>query len=394
MGTNEATPDGSAATAGSPTSPLHGIRVLDLSRAIAGPYPARIMADLGADVVKVEPPEGDVADVFGKKRSNRSGLFAQMNAGKRNIRLDLKDPDDRATAVRLAAVADVVIENYRVGVLARLGLGYETIAATNPGVILLSVSGFGQTSPEAGRRAYAPVLHAESGLLRRQARFDGDRPVTDIAFNAADTLTGLHGAVAVLAALQLRHRTGRGQHIDLSMLAAIVASDDYVHYALDDVPTERGTGTVFDLQGWSVLLAGEVKYLWSVLSRSAGLRDDGGGTIEDKRIRRTAIIHEWLKTVPDRDAVIAHLEAGGLAWAEVKAPEDVLHNETFVADPPYAEVPDPDGAPRRIVRMPYRFSDATCEVRGNAAQLDEHAVAVRHDWLDGSTASATAAVHG
>jgi CoA:oxalate CoA-transferase len=369
-------------------SPLEGIRVLDLSRAIAGPYPARIFADLGADVVKVEPPEGDVADAFGKRRSNRSGLFAQMNAGKRNIRLDLKDPDDRATAVRLAAVADVVVENYRVGVLARLGLDYDAIAATNPGLIMLSISGFGQTSPEAGRRAYAPVLHAESGLLRRQARFDGDRPVTDIAFNAADTLTGLHGAIAVLAALEMRHRTGRGQRIDMSMLAAIVASDDYVHYALDEIPTERSTGTVFDLGDWSVLLAGEVKYLWSVLSRSAGLVDEGGGggDVEAKRVRRTEIIRCWLVSVDDRDAVVDHLERAGLAWAEVTAPEDVLRGATFTADPPYTEVPDPDGATRRIVRMPYRFSAATAEVRGNAAQLDQHAAAVRADWLGGPAA--------
>ncbi len=375
MTVNEASPSEVAG------SPLEGVRVLDLSRAIAGPYPARIFADLGADVVKVEPPEGDVADAFGKRRSNRSGLFAQMNAGKRNLRLDLKDPEDRATAVRLAAVADVVVENYRVGVLARLGLAYDAVVATNPGLIMLSISGFGQSSPEARRRAYAPVLHAESGLLRRQARFDGDRPVTDIAFNAADTLTGLHGAIAVLAALEMRHRTGRGQHIDMSMLAAIVASDDYVHYALDEVPTERGTGTVFDLGDWSLLLAGEIKYLWSVLSRSAGLVDEGGGDVEAKRIRRTALIHAWLASVNDRDAVIEHLERAGLAWAEVAAPEDVLGGATFTADPPYTEVPDADGAPRRIVRMPYRFSAATSEVRSNAAQLDEHAAAVRADWL-------------
>ncbi|MCU1503911.1 MAG: hypothetical protein JWM12_3265 [Ilumatobacteraceae bacterium] len=377
----------SGVPAGDVGSPLDGIKVLDLSRAIAGPYPARIFADLGADVVKVEPPEGDVADVFGARRSNRSGLFAQMNAGKRNIRLDLKNDDDRATAVQLAGVADIVIENYRVGVLARLGLGYDTIAASNPGVIVLSISGFGQTSPEAGRRAYAPVLHAESGLLLRQSRFDGDRPVSDIAFNAADTLTGLHGAIAVLAALQMRHSTARGQHIDMSMLGAIVASDDYVHYVLDDEPVVASRGLVFELDGWSLLLAGEVKFLWSVLSRSNGLVDEGGGSPADKQLRRREIIHSWLRSMPDRGELVRHLEAVGLTWAEVKAPEDIMHSATFLADPPYTEVADPDGSPRRIVRMPYRFSEATVAVRGNAAQLDEHAAAVRSDWLGRPEAS-------
>lgn len=199
-------------------APYEGLRVLDLSQAIAGPYVGRVLADLGADVVKVEWPRGDVSDVFGRRIGGRSGLYTQMNAGKRGVTADLASAGGRELLRRLADRADVVVENFRTGVLERAGLGYRDLSATNPGVVVLSISGFGATSPERDRQAYAPVIHAESGLLARQSQLDG-RPVTDVALALADTLAGLHGAVAVLAALALRRDTGAGQHIDLSMAA-------------------------------------------------------------------------------------------------------------------------------------------------------------------------------
>jgi CoA:oxalate CoA-transferase len=155
--------------------PLDGIRVLDLSQAVSGPYAARSFTDMGADVVKVEWPRGDVTNVFGQRRAGLSGLFTQMNAGKRGVAIDRTTPAGKDLVARLADKADVVIENFRPGVLERAGLGYDTLSARNRRLVMLSISGFGRQSPESQRQAYAPVIHAESGLLARQSSIDDCR---------------------------------------------------------------------------------------------------------------------------------------------------------------------------------------------------------------------------
>ena len=142
--------------------PLPGWRVLDMSRAIAGPYAARVLSDLGADVVKLEGPRADIAEHFGTVIDGRSGLYAQMNAGKRSVGVDLSAPAASELVRDLATHADVVIENFRPGVMARLGLGYPQLSAANPGLVMLSVSGFGPDGPDAQRRALAPVIHRAS----------------------------------------------------------------------------------------------------------------------------------------------------------------------------------------------------------------------------------------
>ena len=202
-----------------PGAPLPAWRVLDMSQAISGPYAARILSDLGADVVRLESPRTDVTEHFGVVTDGRSGMYAQMNAGKRSIGVDLAAPGAVGLVQRLAGTADVLIENFRPGVMDRLGLGYASLSAAQPRLIMVSVSGFG---PDSQRRALAPVIHAESGLLARQAGLDGREP-TDLPLALADTVTGLHAAIAVLAALHQRAATGRGQHIGLSMLAAVAA---------------------------------------------------------------------------------------------------------------------------------------------------------------------------
>ena len=204
-------------------SPLDGIRVLDLCRVLAGPLAGRMLADLGADVVKVEPPEGDVSRLFGKKPE--SAYFRQQNAGKRSITVDLTEPEGRDLVLRLAAVADVVTENFRPGVMSRFGLGWPELSAVNPRLVMLSISGFGQEGPERDRASYAGVIHAETGVIARRRTPDGHPPV-DLEISMADTVTGLHGVIGVLAALRLRDATGLGQHVDLAMIDAMAASDD------------------------------------------------------------------------------------------------------------------------------------------------------------------------
>jgi len=158
--------------------------VLDLSRALSGPFAGRILADLGADVVKVELPGADIAQTYGKVTRGRSGLYAQLNAGKRSIVLDLRLPGDVARLLDLAGVCDVVVENFRPGILDGFGAGWPALSAVNERLVMLSISGFGQDGPEASRPAYAPIIHAESGLIGRQADVSKGPPA-DIALALA-----------------------------------------------------------------------------------------------------------------------------------------------------------------------------------------------------------------
>ncbi|MHB8465376.1 MAG: CaiB/BaiF CoA transferase family protein [Acidimicrobiales bacterium] len=364
------------------TYPLDGIRVLDLSQAVSGPYVGRLFADLGADVVKVEWPRGDLSNLFGKSINGLSGLFTQMNAGKRGVGIDLSTPAGAMLVRQLAARADVVIENFRPGVLARAGLGYDVLAGDNPGVIVLSISGFGQSGAAMSRRAYAPVIHAEAGLIDRQASFDG-RPPTDIALALADSLAGLHGAVAVLAALALRTRSGAGQHIDLSMLDAMLATDDYTHNAIDGEAIGMiGRGQIWDAKGGRLLIAADLKTIWAKLSKHVGLVDDDADTsLETKITARSDAIAAWIASYDDRDELIAELAAADLAWADVRSLETVLTSRIVADRDVVAWVDDGAGGRRGVVRLPYRFSDADCDVRGSAPERGRHNEAVLSDWL-------------
>ena len=154
-------------------SPLAGLKVLDLSRVLAGPFAGRMLCDLGADVVKIEPPEGDITRLWGKVVGGIPGYYHQQNAGKRDICLNLQAPGARELVLELVRQADILVENFRPDVMPRLGLGYDVLKAANPRLIMLSISGFGQGGPESRRPAYAPIVHAEVGLLHRTHRRTG-----------------------------------------------------------------------------------------------------------------------------------------------------------------------------------------------------------------------------
>ncbi|MEJ2130527.1 MAG: CaiB/BaiF CoA-transferase family protein, partial [Gammaproteobacteria bacterium] len=214
-----------------PAYPLEHLKVLDLSRVLAGPFAGRMLCDLGADVVKVEPPEGDITRLWGRVIAGLPGYYHQQNVGKRNISVDLRAPGATEVVFELVRQADVLIENFRPGVMDRLGLAYAKLREVNPRLIMLSISGFGQEGPESHLPAYAPVIHAEVGLIDRLSR-RGRIPPKDLPLNVADTNAGLHGLVALLAAVIMRERTGVGQHIDIAMVDATTATDDQIHYDL------------------------------------------------------------------------------------------------------------------------------------------------------------------
>ena len=205
--------------------PLEGVRVIDFSRVLAGPHCAKHLLDLGAEVIKIEPPRGDLSRLAFPRNGDISGYYAQQNAGKRNISIDLNVAEARDVALRLCDSADVIVENFRPGVLESFGLGYASVAARNPSVVYVSISGYGQRGPWRTRMAYGPAVQAEVGFTRttlHQFDVDGADRRTD-ALTHGDVYAGLHGAIAALAALQHRRLTGQGRYIDVAMAAVLTS---------------------------------------------------------------------------------------------------------------------------------------------------------------------------
>lgn len=201
--------------------PLSDLRILDFTRVLAGPYATALMADLGADVIKIEGPEGDEYRHVGPFQHGESALFQSVNRGKRSIVLDLKDPKDRDTAIAMAERADVLVENFRPGVMERLGLGAEALCARNPRLIYASISGFGQSGPMAARPAYDIIVQAMSGLMELTGSPEGAPTMVGEAI--ADVAAGLFAGWGIMAALHERQRTGRGRVIDVALADALAS---------------------------------------------------------------------------------------------------------------------------------------------------------------------------
>jgi crotonobetainyl-CoA:carnitine CoA-transferase CaiB-like acyl-CoA transferase len=207
-----------------PATPLSGVRVLDLSRALAGPYCTMMLADAGADVLKVEPPSGDDSrgwlPIAEREAGSESAYFLSANRGKRSVRLDLKSPEGAAKLRELAARADVLVENYRPGLLDRLGLGLAGLREANPRLVTLSITGFGTGGPDGHRPGFDQIVQAEAGLMSLVGEPDGEP--TRVGLPIADLLAGMFGAYGVSLALLERARTGCGGQVDTSLLAAVV----------------------------------------------------------------------------------------------------------------------------------------------------------------------------
>jgi crotonobetainyl-CoA:carnitine CoA-transferase CaiB-like acyl-CoA transferase len=263
------------------------------------------------------------------------------------------------------------------------GLGWEQLRQVRPSLVMLSISGFGQVGPERGRASYAPIIHAESGLLARQASVDNKKP-TDLALSVADTFTALHGLVGLLAALHHARATGVGQHVDMSMLNAVIATDDYVHYVLENAPILSGGGEIFDAVGGPIILAGDAKWWWHQLSRRGGVVDPTpeGADLATKIATRRQAIEQFLHSFPDRQSLLAKLDELNLAWGDVRDHRDVYETQSSMeAREILTEVDDRSGGRRKVTQSPYKFSDAKAGVRGPAAYRGEHNHDAIQDWL-------------
>lgn len=370
-----------------PGSPLEGLRVLDFSRVLAGPFGSRMLCDLGAEVVKVEPPEGDSTRLWGKVTAGISSYFNIANAGKRCISIDLRAEGAQDLVLQLAAKADVVIENFRPDVMPRLGIGYERLAAVNPRLIMLSISGFGHNGPESKRPAYAPIVHAELGLIDRVQRRDNAR--VDLPLSVADTNAGLHGVIALLSAVIMRDRTGLGQHIDISMMDATLVSDDQLHFEIEDAEATRNLPPdIWDTGVGAILVSVDFRYMWRLLTENFGLRDptQPGMDLDAKIHARRNAVAAFMRSLTTWQQVEDAMAKMNLAWGRVRTGRDLRDQPTLAHRKSIFEVDDRAGGTRPIAQSPYRFSQAQSHVRGPAPYRGEHNAAVLHDWLGKSQA--------
>ena len=369
--------------------PLSGIKVLDMSRVLAGPFAGRMLCDLGADVVKLEPPEGDVTRFFGRKVGNISGYYHQQNAGKRNISVNLSEPAGVDIVKSLVAQADVLIENFRPDVMGRLGLSYETLTEINPRLIMLSISGFGADNPDSRRAAYAPIVHAETGLVARQAEITGSHPA-ELPLSVADTNAAMHGLIGMLAALYAREQTGLGDYLEIAMVDATLVTNDGLHAALENVKVVD-SNEVHETRGGYLMLAGDFKFIWKQLNEVCGVQDGlqhrTAVSIEDKiAARRSASKQFFMETCLTRDDVITSLDKMNIAWGDVRSAADVADLACVQARESIVQIDDRSGGTRSIPQSPYRFRRNQSNVRKGAPHLGEHNDEVLHEWLGWTSA--------
>ncbi len=363
--------------------PLEGLKVLDFSRVLAGPFAGRMLCDLGADVVKVEPPEGDLTRYWGREIGGVAGYYHQQNAGKRNICIDLRAHGAADLVKELVAEADILIENYRPGVMQRLGIDYPTLRDVNPGLIMLSISGFGQESPESRRPAFAAVVHAESGLLQRIQNRSG-LELHDIPLSVADTNAALHGLVGLLSAVIMRGRTGQGQHLDIAMTDCAVATDDHLHYDLEDSWDTAPLTVVLSRASFGpVLLATDFRLLFKQLVTQCGLQDPAlpEMDLKEKILARRQAVDSFLMELGPRDVFEDMMKQLNTPWGDVRDPACVTEQASVAHRGALVSVEDGLGGERLVTQSPYRFSAASSGVRGPAAQRGEHNGHVIGQWL-------------
>lgn len=378
------------------TGPLSGLLIADFSRILAGPYATMLLADLGAEVVKVEGPTGDDTRTWMPPvRDDVSTYYLGINRNKRSIALDLKDDEDLALARELAARADVVIENMRPGGMARFGLDYDTVRAGNPGIVYASISGFGTT--EEGRKlaGYDLMVQAVSGLMSLTGSPDG--PGYRAGISVFDVMAGLHASIGILAALEHRHTSGEGQHVEVNLLSSALSglvNHTSAAVAGGVTPYRMGNAhpSLFPYQplatadGEIIVIAGndgQFRVLCDLLGVPELVDDPRFSSNEDRTANRDELLPLLLEPLSQHttEEWFARFREVGLPGGPVNTvPQGVAFAESLGLDP-VVEVGDGDAAVPSI-RNPISFSATPADYRYPPPALDEHADELRA-WLRG-----------
>ncbi|MEM9562520.1 MAG: CaiB/BaiF CoA-transferase family protein [Actinomycetota bacterium] len=356
------------------SAPLDGVRVLDFTRVLAGPHCTKTLRDLGAEVIKVEPPEGDGGRTGQPILGPMSLYFAQQNAGKRAISLDLNAEDARDIVRRLCAEVDVLVENFRPGTLELFDLGYEQVRAVNPSIIYVSLSGYGQDGPWRNRPAYAPTIQAESGWTDIVKRHFGEKLTSteNDAYNHGDVYSGIQGAVATLAALVHRNRTGEGQHVDVAMLSTLLWVNDRVSYELAGIDVE-GEPTALSAPESPMFRLPDGRHLTiaaspvstnifarycAMMRRNDLLLDPRFVTAELRRANWDALhaeVRAWVLTFRSIEELEAQVSSVGLAVGTVRTVSEIAESDWAVARGAIREVDDRSGGVARMPAPPWIF---------------------------------------
>ena len=370
--------------------PLTGLKVIELARILAGPWAGQTLADLGAEVIKVESPEGDDTRTWGPPfiqnpdGSRDAGYFHATNRGKKSVVIDFRTPEGQAEVRRLVADADVLIENFKVGGLAKYGLDYASLSALNPRLVYCSITGFGQDGPYASRAGYDFIVQGMSGIMDLTGEPDGAPQKIGVAF--ADIMTGLYAVIAIQAALAQREKTGRGQQIDMALLdtmVGVLANQAMNFFVSGQTPPRLGNAhlnvspyAVFPTSdGWFILAVGndgQFLRFCDALGLDALKADprfaSNAGRLDHREplfaaIRQATSRHQ-------RDALLATLEAVGVPAgpinnvAQAFADPQVIHRGM-------ALTLDRDGMALPGLRTPIRFSEATLALDRAAPMLGQ-----------------------
>jgi crotonobetainyl-CoA:carnitine CoA-transferase CaiB-like acyl-CoA transferase len=366
--------------------PLSGYRILDLTAVVSGPLATMVLADQGADVIKIENPEGgDFTRVVSNRRGGFSASFLNNNRNKRSVAIDLKDERGLRIVKRLIAGADVLVQNFRPGVVERMGLGEEQVREVAPRLVYVSISGFGDRGPYAGMAVYDPLIQALSGLTTIQAGADEARPRL-VRTIVPDKVTGFVAAQAITAALLARERTGRGQHVRLSMLDSVIAflwhsdmgSQTFVGAELPQQEAQSFIDLIYQTADGYISVAVQTDPQWRALTRAL----DRPAWLEDPRfmtpalrqqnidarleltqeVLRTGTCEEWL----------ARLEAEGVPCAPVLRRNDMIDHPQVRANEIIVETEHPEAGRLRQARPAARFADAPFEIRNGGPALGQH----------------------
>ncbi len=387
---------------------LDGLRVLDLSRVLAGPLAAQVLADLGADVIKVERPgRGDDSREWAppfmsstpKDPLDESAYFWTCNRGKRSIEIDIASPQGRILAARLAAKCDVVIENYKVGTLARYGLDYSTLSQDNPGLIYCSITGFGQTGPYSARPGYDTIVQAIGGLMSITGNPDG----TDGAgprksgVAVADQMTALYSTIAILAAVNERHRSGLGQFIDMSLLDVQVAALSNLgmnYLATGRVPLRGGNRltTVYPSDNFCcsdgdiMLIVGNDAQFGSMCQALGldGLASDPRFARNEARLRHVEELGPLIASAIANLTVAqcqALLDEAGVPAGPINNLQQVFADPQVIERGMVRELGEAGGKPARMIASPIRMSRTPLTYQRPPPKLGEHGDEILRDVL-------------
>ena len=369
------------------TKAFAGLRVLDFSTTIAGPHCTRILADMGAEVIKIETDGGETMRTRPPLRKGCSTVFGQLNVGKKSVVLDLKSEHGQEAVRRLAATADILVENFRPGVMHRLRLDYDRLRPVNPRLIYCSISGYGQTGPSAELPAYAPVIHAASGYDMAHLAYQPGRNRPDYCgIYQADVVTGTYGFGAIASALYQRTVTGLGQHIDVSMLESMltltVIELQNSQFAVKPPPrpmfgpTETGNGYVM------ITIASEKTFqgLMGVIGRPEWISDPRFSTYAARRENWADLMDDvevWSRQLTT-DACLLALGAAGVPASAYRTVSEALADPQLAHRQALSEGRD-EGGSFRVLNVPFRMTGADTAPGKTIAVLGEHTDALRDE---------------